>query len=372
MVDVDTKELIQRLDTYQISKRNCMLVYGFLVYMSQKDIDYTKLQSTGRQANAYKLNTKVDTNWIISSLKTISTWTGVCINSVQTSIQYLVNLGVIETKKDLDKQELICKSDTLYLNSISKSKANCIDCLNDLEYKSLYNKIKTDLKMELIEIIRETIDNATNQLKIELEEYIDERLKGIKDEVIQNRQVTIDSANPTNQTNSNWIEKKKERDRVNKSIATFIENIPTLTNEEIDKYVGIYANRLTKCYDKQEFIDNAIQSLKNKVEKARQQHNKDMQPPEWMLKELQPTNSVSVGVYAQLVYEKLKAEEKTDYKGLVDQHKQWFINKVFTDYTPIYKEKYPEYDDIAIYNKIVKAWNSSCYDSKYQLQLKAI
>lgn len=366
MVDEDTRKLIQTLDTYQISKKNCMLIYGFLVYLTQKGVDYTKLQSTGRQANAYKLNTKVDTNWIISSLKTISTWTGVCINSVQTSIQHLVNLGIIETRVRHDDEDLIRKVDTVYVNEYV-NKGNCIDCLSDLEYKRLYNGIKSDLKMELIELITEALSKATDNLKTELENYIDTKLNEIKGELVETRQVAIDNANSNaaNSNNPNWTKLKQKREKVWDSINKFLANVPAMSEKEIaecrDKYVQALSNG---CYDRQDYLDNAIANLNTKLSKAKLNAVKSIAPPEHLLKRLpnpsktNPQEFVnSLVMYTQEAAQQLSNDSKnSDYRDKIEGYRQWHYRNLIETFAPVLQELR---EDLDAEERVIQIWNKN-------------
>ncbi len=369
MVDEDTKKSAQTVSTNKSTQRNIMLVYGFMLYLSTKNTDISSLKNTGRQSTIYTISTNNQHKEFMLNFKTIETWTGLSSYSAQTAVQHLINLGLIEKSA-----QTISTNNQHYNNNYNNNyNCSCIDCLSDLEYKRLYNEIKTDLKMELIELISETINNATNNLKVELEKYIDEKLDNIKSELIENRQVAIDATASNN--NPHWVKFKEKRDRVWESINKFIESIPTLSPTQIEdcyaKYVKALANG---CYDRQDYLDNALTTLNTRVAKAKEQKVKSVAPPDWMIKELPSPKDADINTvlceYCNRANELLNKDSSSpEFKDKVNGYVQWHINNLNNKYLPIlqeYRKANGKVDDITELSKAIKIiWNKNC--SNYQV-----
>lgn len=361
MVDEDTKKSAQTVSTNKSTQRNIMLVYGFMLYLSTKNTDISSLKNTGRQSTIYTISTNNQHKEFMLNFKTIEAWTGLSSYSAQTAVQHLINLGLIEKSA----QTVSTNNQHYNTNYNNNYNCSCIDCLSDLEYKRLYNEIKTDLKMELIEMITETINNATSKLKVELEKYIDEKLDNIKSELIENRQVAIDATTNNATNNPNWIKLKERKEKVWESINKFIENIPTMPITEIDECVGKYTKALSNgCYDRQDFVDNAIAILNNKVTKAKLEKVKSITPPEHLLKELPAPNKASVQDfvnslvwYIQVAEEQLaKDSRNNEYKDKIDGYKQWHYQNLIKNFAPALKELR---EDLDTDEKVIQIWNKN-------------
>lgn len=362
MVDEDTKKSTQTVSTNKSTQRNIMLVYGFMLYLSTKNSDISSLKNTGRQSTIYRISTNNQHKEFMLNFKTIEAWTGLSSYSAQTAVQHLINLGLIEKSA----QTVSTNNQHYNTNYNNNYNCSCIDCLSDLEYKRLYNEIKTDLKMELIEMITETINNATSKLKVELEEYIDNKFQTIKDELVETKQVAIDATtNNTTTNNPNWVKLKEKRDRVWESINKFIDSIPTLSPTQIEDCCAKYAKALSNgCYDRQDYLDNAITNLNTRVSKAKLNAIKSITPPEHLLKELPAPNKASVQDfvnslvwYIQVAEEQLaKDSRNNEYKDKIDGYKQWHYQNLIKNFAPALKELR---EDLNTDERVIHIWNKN-------------
>lgn len=321
MCDKDTANLCQTLKVYSKTKRNCKIVYGFLIYLSQKEIDFSTLQKTGKECDIYQLQTKNTDKLIPVTIRTIEKWTGIHKDSVCNSLQHLINLGVIK------------KSRQSIPDTNTNTNNNSKECTYNVCSYSTY--ITSDISTFKDEF--ET-DNKFKQ-DLNMEEKLNE---------------------------TKWDEKKfqemNERMKVIKaSIERFITASPLLSDEEIKTYIELYTNKLREVFYRQDYADNAIQVMVSRIARARtpkttpteteqncEQKVKINKPLDWMLNNLpQPTveNIIEViTLYCQYVCDYLTKENNNPaYRHKVESHKYWYLDNLFTNYAPALIEYIKEY-----------------------------
>ena len=338
MCDKDTANLCQTLNVYSKTKRNCKIVYGFLVYLSQKETDFSVRQKTGRECDTYQFVTKNCDKLIPVTVRTIEKWTGINRNSVTISLQHLINLGVIAKTR-----QSICDTNT---NTNSNTNVNS---------NSSTLNIST-LKDEKVEI--ETDDNFKQDLNME------EKLNETK-----------------------WDEKKfqemNERKKViMSSIEKFIAASPTLTDDKVKEYIELYSAKLMEVYYRKDYANNAIAMMVSRVAKFRAKgaapvttnNGVEMKtPPKWILDNLPKIGEIDtfndITQFVQRMYSQLKADSrKADYADYVEGYKNYFINLLMNDYANKLVQCEQKVNGRTNYNidtarkEIVKIWNSQCYD----------
>lgn len=307
MCDKDTANLCQTLNVYSRTKRNCKIVYGFLVYLSQKDIDFSTLQKTGRECDIYQLQTKNTDKLIPVTVRTIEKWTGIHKDSVWNSLQHLINLGIITKTR-----QLIPDTNT---NTNSNTNVNS-------NSSTLYISTLRDEKVE-----SETDNNFKQDLN--MEEKLNEK---------------------------KFQEMNVRKNKIMCSIERFITASPSLSDEEIKKYIELYTNKLKEVYYRQDYAENAINIMIGRVAKTRTKkttptetkQNCDQKvqinkPLDWMLTNLpKPTvdNIVqTIALYCQYVCDYLTKEyNNPEYRHKVESHKYWYLDNLFTYYAPVLQE----------------------------------
>ena len=225
MCDKDTANLCQSLNVYAKTKRNCKVIYGFLVYLSQKKIDFSNMQKTGRECDIYQLQTKNTDKLIPVTIRTIEKWTGIHKDSVWNSLQHLINLGLItKTRQSIP--------DT---NTNTNSNTNVNSNSSTLDISTL--------KGEKVEF--ETDNNFTQDLNME------EKLNETK-----------------------WDEEKFQKMNERKkvimtSIEKFIAASPTLSDDKVKEYIELYSTKLREVYYRQDYANNAIAMMVSRIAKFR-------------------------------------------------------------------------------------------------------
>ena len=334
MCDKDTANLCQTLNVYSKTKRNCKIVYGFLVYLSQKETDFSVRQKTGRECDTYQFVTKNCDKLIPVTVRTIEKWTGINRNSVTISLQHLINLGVIAKTR-----QSICDTNT---NTNSNTNVNS---------NSSTLNIST-LKDEKVEI--ETDDNFKQDLNME------EKLNETK-----------------------WDEKKfqemNERKKViMSSIEKFIAASPTLTDDKVKEYIELYSAKLMEVYYRKDYANNAIAMMVSRVAKFRAKgaapvttnNGVEMKtPPKWIIDNFTDIVKNGQNVYSgvangmQYLNQQLTDDlTKDEYRDNVEGYKNWYIEHILVKYTPMVMDECtrPNVTVEQIKDVLVNLWNKVC------------
>lgn len=341
MCDKDTANLCQTLNAYAKTKRNCKIVYGFLVYLSQKEIDFSNMQKTGRECDIYQFVTKNCDKLIPVTVRTIEKWTGINRNSVTISLQHLINLGVIAKTR-----QSICDTNT---NTNSNTNVNSNSSTLDI----------STLKGEKVEF--ETNNNFTQDLNME------EKLNETK-----------------------WDEEKFQKMNERKkvimaSIEKFIAASPTLTDDKVKEYIELYSSKLREVYYRQDYANNAIAMMVSRIAKLRTKGTTPMTtkngvemktPPKWIVDNFDMLVKNGQNVYSgvgngmQYLCQKLSDDlMKDEYRDNIEGYKNWYVNYILTKYAPSVLEECtkPDITIEQIKGVLVSLWNKVC--TKFQVEL---
>ena len=341
MCDKDTANLCQTLKVYGKTKRNCKIVYGFLVYLSQKETDFSVMQKTGRECDIYQFVTKNCDKLIPVTVRTIEKWTGINRNSVTISLQHLINLGVITKTR-----QSICDTNT---NTNSNTNVNSNSSTLDI----------STLEDEKVEV--ETDNNFKQDLNME------EKLNETK-----------------------WDEKKfqemNERKKViMASIEKFIAASPTLSDDKVKEYIELYSTKLREVYYRQDYANNAIAMMVSRIAKFKAKGTAPMTtkngvemktPPKWILDNFEKLVKVGQNVYSgvgngmQYLNQKLADDlMKDEYRDNIEGYKNWYVNYILTNYAPSILEECtkPNTTIEQIKAVLVNLWNKVC--TNFQVDL---
>ena len=334
MCDKDTANLCQTLNVYGKTKRNCKIVYGFLVYLSQKEIDFSILQKTGRECDIYQLQTKNTDKLIPVTIRTIEKWTGIHKDSVWNSLQHLINLGLItKTRQSIPDTNTNTNSNT---NVNSNSSTLDISTLEDEKVEvETDNNFKQDLNME----------EKLNETKWDEEKF----------------------------------QKMNERKKViMASIEKFIAASPTLTDDKVKEYIELYSAKLRAVYYRQDYANNAIAMMVSRVAKFRAKGaapmatNKGVEmktPPKWIIDNFTDIVKNGQNVYSgvangmQYLNQQLTDDlTKDEYRDNVEGYKNWYVEHILTKYAPMVMDECtrPNVTIEQIKSVLVNLWNKVC------------
>lgn len=341
MCDKDTANLCQTLNVYAKTKRNCKVIYGFLVYLSQKEIDFSTLQKTGRECDIYQFVTKNCDKLIPVTVRTIEKWTGINRNSVTISLQHLINLGVIAKTR-----QSICDTNT---NTNSNTNVNSNSSTLDI----------STLEDEKVEI--ETDNNLKQDLDME------------------------EKLNETKWDEKKFQEMNERKKTIMASIEKFIAASPTLTDDKVKEYIELYSAKLREVYYRQDYANNAIAMMVSRIAKFKAKGTTPMTtnngvemktPPKWIVDNFDMLVKNGQNVYSgvgngmQYLCQKLSDDlMKDEYRDNIEGYKNWYVNYILTKYAPSVLEECtkPDITIEQIKGVLVNLWNKVC--TKFQVEL---
>lgn len=207
-----------------------------------------------------------------------------------------------------------------------------------------------------------TTDRQTVENLLKVNQQLTDQVKVLTDQIanLLNK--------PTNhqQFAKNWREIKARREKVMASIDRFIEQIPNLTDTEIEEYLEQYTNTLSDCHDNEDYYELSLKTLRERVIKAKQ----GCQPPKYQVEQLPSPSEIcpfdNIVLYCQIANQQLTQDSlKAEYMSKVPYYTKWYINDLYTNYLPsllnwIKSTKRPDFTENQCKNLIISEWNKQC------------
>lgn len=197
---------------------------------------------------------------------------------------------------------------------------------------------------ELKDYIKQTVAEAVS---VEIKKYLQELTANkVQEQTVQ-----------TVNTNTDWRELKKNRNRIKDSIDTFYKNIPSMSKEEVDCAVEKYIKSMQNAYDRPDLLEYAVSDLKETANRIYEDCH--WQIPSHLIPSVEPTAysiKDNIVLYCQIASENLTRDLNSEYANLVPKEIDWYLNDLNTRFAPVLSTV-KEYPIEVARDSIKKVWN---------------
>lgn len=184
-------------------------------------------------------------------------------------------------------------------------------------------------------------------------------------------------------------EKKYNKEACNKvkeSVERFINTCPTLTDEDVTKYIDVYSDKIRGVYTREDWAESAVAKMKERVSAARQgkpkgekmffsaqpRTAKEIKPSDKVLETLpqpQMGNMCDVIIgYSQQANQLLVGCAKGKFAHLTDGYWKWYVNDLMTRYAPVLTNERGV--DVERARGLVVKWWNGCTRPEYAISVE--
>lgn len=186
-------------------------------------------------------------------------------------------------------------------------------------------------------------------------------------------------------------EKKFDKEAYNKvkeSVERFIDTCPTLTDEDVAKYIDVYSGKIRGVYTREDWAESAVAKMKERVAAARQgkpqgkkitfmtfnaqpRTAKEIKPSDKVLETLpkpQMGNMFDVIIgYSQQANQLLVNCAKGQFAHLTEGYRKWYTNDLMSRYAPVLANERGV--DVEQAKGLVAKWWNGCVRSEYTISV---
>ena len=178
---------------------------------------------------------------------------------------------------------------------------------------------------------------------------------------------------------------KEVYNKVKESVERFINTCPTLTDEDVAKYIDVYSGKIRGVYTREDWAESAVAKMKERVVAARQgkpqgkkmafnaqpRTAKEIKPSDKVLETLpkpQMGNMCDVIIgYSQQANQLLVNCAKGQFAHLTEGYRKWYVNDLMSRYAPVMANE--RGIDVEQARDLVAKWWNGCARPEYAINV---